>query len=828
MQNPYSSSSSPAPTAATTASSLLYLSSPRKRSLCRLFCIITVLLWWCFRSHVPRAGSGTSRRTEFIRREVERVVEGNDKSIFARWYVDSKKSAFSFDDIAPIRGDNDNNIKNDDDVDVDVDKGGKNGEISDSRNQEMNIPTIFKSSANPFRYSSKNAEIAFDLYAKNFRTKHDQNQPINGKKMVPTRIQPMTAFLEPEHVTTIPNTGSTSPRTDAENKVKKSYVGTPPEFIVPLPLRKNSPNDLHPVTYPNVRTCHRDLPAQLPIDAGLILNPKTKEHVYPNVHQYDPPDPLEFSKYCPVDADPYLPWIHDVFPSTDGKVVHFVAQNRRRCHTGDAFEKTRNNLVSQVALMQPLSVERLTEEQARKLAPELWHPDDATNRDDENTSSLPRYRLAHPDESTIHETRFICRFHTLIPSNNDDPNDKTATQLKRIIIGETTSTYAWNPELVNLRKKGNQDPTMLTPRGHNGDNSAFWLSNYRFECPVPNTTTVIDGAATTTIIDNNSVGDDHLHRSIAAGSTVLHDGTPSIYVDVIPIRTPPRYGKEEVYPNLLEPGGGDMSPGKTIWGDIKNDYGKEDNDNFKNDRIGRMWLHPPELDKGSGEDKDDDESNDQDEETGFDPRWRWGSKQVLPRVEASGRWANIPICAPPRAVTTTVNNHHSSNGNDNDNDENSNNFNNPNNNGNDSNSINNIDSIVSKEANESKNENGKKKKTHTLAVCLWASSIFKTRGVGNNGREIGDTGERLREWIEFHLVRMLYASFGKISLLSSHSRTLFCFPHFALSFLSCLVSYSSAFSHLSSLSPIRYFKNNNNHTLHTEQCITNIPITHQK
>jgi hypothetical protein len=31
------------------------------------------------------------------------------------------------------------------------------------------------------------------------------------------------------------------------------------------------------------------------------------------------------------DADPFLPWIHDVFPTDDGKLIQFVAQNKRRC-----------------------------------------------------------------------------------------------------------------------------------------------------------------------------------------------------------------------------------------------------------------------------------------------------------------------------------------------------------------------------------------------------------------------------------------------------------------------------------------------------------------
>ena len=55
----------------------------------------------------------------------------------------------------------------------------------------------------------------------------------------------------------------------------------------------------------------------------------------------------------------------------------------------------------------------------------------------------------------------------------------------------------------------------------------FWQSQLRFDCPVP---------------DN---GD--LRSTIASGRSVLLDGTPSIYVDVVPIRTSPRYGKRMSY-----------------------------------------------------------------------------------------------------------------------------------------------------------------------------------------------------------------------------------------------------------------------------------------
>lgn len=55
--------------------------------------------------------------------------------------------------------------------------------------------------------------------------------------------------------------------------------------------------------------------------------------------------------YCPVDADPFLPWIHDVIPSKDGTHVEFVISNKRRCNTDPSvFQSDLKNLEPQIAL----------------------------------------------------------------------------------------------------------------------------------------------------------------------------------------------------------------------------------------------------------------------------------------------------------------------------------------------------------------------------------------------------------------------------------------------------------------------------------------------
>ena len=74
----------------------------------------------------------------------------------------------------------------------------------------------------------------------------------------------------------------------------------------PLPVRTSVAEDLNQIHFPKVNSCSK-LIEQWPVDE------------YP-------------------DADPFLPWIHDVFPSHDGKFIQIVAQNRRRCNTGKSAE----------------------------------------------------------------------------------------------------------------------------------------------------------------------------------------------------------------------------------------------------------------------------------------------------------------------------------------------------------------------------------------------------------------------------------------------------------------------------------------------------------
>jgi hypothetical protein len=151
-----------------------------------------------------------------------------------------------------------------------------------------------------------------------------------------------------------------------------------------------------------------------------------------------------------------------------------------------------------------------------------------------------------------------------------------------------------------------------------------------------------------------------LVEKVKSGETVKNDWA-TLFVDLIPIRTPPRYGKPNQF---LQP------------------------------RYNESLPDPEER---------------------FDVTKEWGDKHVLPKIEDSGRWENIPICRPSlqefydekekdsTAVTVVKNNRSPDN----------------------------------------------PPKKHRLAACIWASAGYATRG---NRFAINDGQRRLLEWI--HMNRM--------------------------------------------------------------------------
>eukprot|EP00980_Cylindrotheca_fusiformis_P005293 scaffold1136_cov146-Cylindrotheca_fusiformis.AAC.6 len=175
----------------------------------------------------------------------------------------------------------------------------------------------------------------------------------------------------------------------------------------PLPLRNTASSRLKKVTFPTMHDSCSRLMEDFPVDSF----------------------PME---------DPFLPWIHDYFPSADTQYIQFVAQNRRRCDTGEDHKETMKFWEPQIALFQPVPV-IAEEDGSYRLAPNL-------------------------DVATHKETRFQCQFHTA-----DD-------RLSRITLSE----FPFNYEYINFRK--GRKP-MLSRSGK--DTSLYWLSQLTFKCPIP-------------------------------------------------------------------------------------------------------------------------------------------------------------------------------------------------------------------------------------------------------------------------------------------------------------------------------------------------------
>ena len=361
--------------------------------------------------------------------------------------------------------------------------------------------------------------------------------------------------------------------------------------------------------------------------------------------------------YCPVDADPHLPWIHDAFPAADGRYLELIIANKRRCNTErQTFETDLENLAPQVALMQPVPVRRIKEDEADALGAslkKLWSPGSSDRGDDPSLAvsaadaqyDPPRYVLdVAPDagKEDGRRTRFICRYHTL-RLDNEGRGEPT---LRTHVLGETLSDYPYNPEHANYLKKGSK--AMLQP----SHDEQIWNSIYTMRCPVPGYTSESRGNVNATISGS-------LAGIIAAGTSV-RDGVPSLYLDLIPIRTPARLSRE--------------------------------------------GLGLPGVERQ------------------FDPKAAWGEAHVLPRVKASGRWTNIPICRPPRADSVgatpdpSATESHTGPG----------------------------ETLLDRTEPRGSPRNNR---THFLVACVWAAAAFSTRGQTATDDSVGD---RLREFMTYH------------------------------------------------------------------------------
>jgi hypothetical protein len=347
----------------------------------------------------------------------------------------------------------------------------------------------------------------------------------------------------------------------------------------PLPPRNTSASILTAVTFPQV-SCLQDRVKHFPVDD------------YPT-------------------EDPFLPWIHDYFPTTNGSYIQFVAQNKRKCNTGLGHEATMKYWEPQVSFYQPVPVDMLLLEGKPTLS----------------SSTLPKYRLGtSPDNATFPETRFICHFHN-----------------RQGIEATTLSDFAFNYEHVTWRKS---QATMWAAKGK--DSAQYWQSQLLFRCPVP------------TIFQED----------IRLGRHGIRDNRDQwisqLWMDLVPIRTPPRLRE------FL----------------------------FTERHVGSQHLKGIQL---------------------FDTEKAWGIHHVLPAVSDSGRWANLPICLPPR--------------------------------------VGNRNNLQSK---STRHENGiapepattstkpvMSQKTFRLVACTWTAASYTRKG---ETLTLTDGEKRLREWIVFHLM----------------------------------------------------------------------------
>jgi hypothetical protein len=343
----------------------------------------------------------------------------------------------------------------------------------------------------------------------------------------------------------------------------------------PLPLRQKAQADLlTEVAYPRLNSCSK-LPSQFPVDD------------------------------TPTDRDPFLPWIHDVFPSQDGKFIQIVAQNKRRCATGKNDLDTIRFMAPQAALFQQVHVKRVND------------PDNDSKNDldhnDLSSSKSSRYKISDSYEDADLDgmtTRFICRFK---PS-----------------MEETLSVYNFDYDWTAYRKRYKASFTK-----DDGNVYSIHTSQLIFRCPVP----------------------DSLQEIIRQGSSVKDDWA-SLFVDLIPIRTPPRFGVPHMY----------FPPWHREF----------------------QTTDPTER---------------------FYPNVTWGSDHLLPKIQDSGRWENLPICLPSLMQYEEQD----------------------------------VEDLPPKVVVEDAPQPLQKK--HNLVSCIWASAGYTTRG---ERFAVNDGQRRMLEWITYN------------------------------------------------------------------------------
>eukprot|EP00980_Cylindrotheca_fusiformis_P020094 scaffold7169_cov107-Cylindrotheca_fusiformis.AAC.3 len=427
-----------------------------------------------------------------------------------------------------------------------------------------------------------------------------------------------------------------------------AYIEPPLQSGIPLALRINNKtttvSSLKKVVYPNVKSC-LDIPNQLPVHHSISDDDRYGPIMGKLKSLYEIRDDYAAST-CPVDADPFLPWIHDVFIDDNYQFVEFVAPNKRRCRTDpNYFWNDLMNLEPQVAIMQSVSVKRLSPND--ELLKDIMLPNKGNNNNNINYNQT-RYMLTDLDSADDdgRETRFICHYHHVTAAAADG---------EHLFLGQTLSVYPYNYEYANFLK-GAKNPMLSRPTNkkdvNGAHNNQVWNSILHFKCPIPtNVQQLIQQEAM-------SKKSDDQHPNVVV---------PGLYLDLVPIRTPARTTLKGYSPYKQDPT--------------------------------------------------------------FDPNKEWGKHHVLPLVEHSGRWANIPIgCRPPSKSLSSPDQHHKK--------------------GTTTKSKLNDRSPDNHQETTNNKEKDKNKK-HYLVGCLWASASFKTRR--SQSKLDDSTPARLLEWLTYHL-----------------------------------------------------------------------------
>lgn len=336
---------------------------------------------------------------------------------------------------------------------------------------------------------------------------HKKQKPQPNKPPPTTRRKVVTAFLE-------------SPSTLDHTKK-------------PLPSRQtttstqstNLKNNLIKREYPQIQRCRT-----LVQDFGTaVVNTFASSSDFPKDHQ---------------ERDPFLPWIHDFFVSSDALRVQFVGQNYRNCKTGKMAQQIMQFWAPQISLFQPVPLVHVQYKNGTSSF-RLFG-------DSHDPSSKKAILVQNPPdvlkETIIPETRFICRFHWNREEEEDNTHSMDATDSLSL------SEFSFNYEYVSWRKR--------QPMFKEGDTvrSEFWNSQLMFSCPIPlQYQEALAASTSSSLRSDKTEGDD----------------TPQVLVDLVPIRTPPRSDKIWVTSQMVGLQEFTRLQGAPEFFDITREYGRD-------------------------------------------------------------------------------------------------------------------------------------------------------------------------------------------------------------------------------------------------------------